>query len=308
MIHELEQGLITGCVSPTRHHHTIENSGQPDATLLLMPAWSRPGERERYLGVKLVTVYPGNSTKGLPGLASTYVLHDADTGQQLAIMDGNVITARRTAATAALGARLLAREDAATLLLLGSGRVASLIPEAMATVRPITRVLVWDIDGESASRLVSRLESIGLCAEVVDDLAAAARHADIISAATLSMKPLVSGEWVRPGTHVDLIGSFTPSMREADDALMAMADIYVDTSDALHETGDLIQPIQSGAISGESIVGSLAGLCRGEVSGRRAPEAVTLFKAVGSSLADLAAARLVYRSLPSQCSSDGDRL
>jgi ornithine cyclodeaminase len=297
LIDELSIGFAQGCSGPARHHHTIENDGQPDATLLLMPAWSNRGDEKRYVGVKLVTIYPGNSQKGLAGLTSTYVLYDGDNGQLLAMLDGNVITARRTAATAALGARFLSREDSRALLLLGSGRVASLVPEAIRAVRPIEKVEVWDIDANSAGRLVGELNDLGFRADVVSDLRAAAGRADIVSAATLSTEPLLSGSWLRPGTHVHLIGSFTPAMREADDELIRTAELYVDTRDALHETGDLIQPIEAGVIGPERILGSLAELTRGTVAGRSSEDQITLFKAVGSSLADLVAARLVYRSL-----------
>lgn len=297
LITELAAGFAAGCAGPARHHHTIENQGEPDATLLLMPAWSNPGDAERYLGVKLVTVYPGNSAKGLPGLASTYVLYDGETGQQLALIDGNAITVRRTAATAALGARLLARKDAGRLLLLGSGRVASQIPEAMRAVRPIEHVAIWDVNREGAQQLAAQLEQSGFRAEVVDDIESAAGVADLISAATLSTVPLLKRDWVPRGTHVDLIGSFTPSMREVDDALVAASALYVDTADALHESGDLVQPIAAGIISGDRVIGTLAELCRGEVRGRTSADQITLFKSVGSSLADLVAATLVYRSL-----------
>ncbi|WP_441491366.1 ornithine cyclodeaminase family protein [Bosea sp. 2RAB26] len=297
LIDALATGFAAGCQAPLRHHHAIDQAGQPQATLLLMPAWSHDGDADSLLGVKIVTVYPGNAAKGLPGLASTYVLYDGSTGQQLAIIDGNTITARRTVATAALGARFLSRENARSLLLLGSGRVASLVPGAMRAVRPIDKVAVWDIDGVGARRLADNLTANGFQATVVDNLEHAVGEADIISAATLSTHPLLRGDWVRPGTHVDLIGSFTPTMREADDRLMAAAMIYVDTSDALHESGDLIQPIDAGVITASDVRATLTELCRGSAFGRQSAEQTTVFKAVGSSLADLVAARLVYRTL-----------
>ncbi|RYE59740.1 MAG: hypothetical protein EOO82_04080 [Oxalobacteraceae bacterium] len=120
--------------------------------------------------------------------------------------------------------------------------------------------------------------------------------ADIVSAATLSSAPLVRGQWLRPGTHVDLIGAFTPSMRESDDQCVAMADVYIDTREAMDEAGDLIQPIKAGTIDESHIKATLADLCAGRATGRSSAEAITLFKAVGTALADLSAATLAYES------------
>jgi len=297
LIEALDRGFAQGCVVPMRHHHTIEKSGQPDATLLLMPAWSNESDEVRYLGVKLVTVFPGNTAKGLPGLTSTYVLYDGDTGQHLATLDGGVITARRTVATSALAARYLSREDSRKLLVLGSGRVASLIPEAFRAIRPITEVSVWDINQESAARMVADLRDKGFLASIESDLEAGVRNADIISSATLATSPLIHGEWLSPGTHVDLIGGFTPKMREADSEAVLRAAVYVDTPEALHEAGDLSQPIASTLISPSHIRGTLAEFARAEIKGRSSSKQITLFKAVGSGLADLVAAKLVYGSL-----------
>jgi len=297
LLEALDRGFAEGCVVPVRHHHAIPKKGQPDATLLLMPAWSSDTDEVKYLGVKLVTVFPGNAAKGLGGLTSTYVLYDGDTGQQLAMLDGNVITARRTVATSALAARYLSREDSRKLLVLGSGRVASLIPEAYRAVRPIADVSVWDINPQSAARLVADLNRKGFRASVEDDLEAGVRNADIVSAATLATSPLIHGAWLSAGTHVDLIGGFTPLMREADSEAMLRAAVYVDTPEALHEAGDLSQPIASALISPNHIRGTLAQLARAEIEGRRNQQQITLFKAVGSGLADLVAAKLVFGSL-----------
>ena len=297
LIEALDHGFAQGCVAPVRHHHTIEKAGQPDATLLLMPAWSNDTDEVRYLGVKLVTVFPGNTAKGLAGLTSTYVLYDGDTGQQLAMLDGGVITARRTVATSALAARYLSRKDSRKLLVLGSGRVASLIPDAYRAIRPISEVSVWDINHESAARMVADLRNKGFSALVESDLEAGVRNADIVSAATLATSPLIHGEWLSPGIHVDLIGGFTPKMREADSEAVLRAVVYVDTPEALHEAGDLSQPIASTLISPSHIRGTLAALARAEIKGRSNSKQITLFKAVGSGLADLVAAKLVFCSL-----------
>lgn len=294
LIDALAIGFAEGCVWPERHHHTIENVDEPDSTLLLMPAWDYAQAENRYLGIKLVTVCPGNNNRNLPGLTSTYILCDANTGQQLAFIDGNTITARRTVATSALAARFLSRENSRKLLLIGSGKVASLVPDAYKAIRPIEEVAVWDINPASAEQLVHSLNASGFKAHVVEDLQQETASADIISAATLATDPVIRGEWVSAGTHIDLIGGFTPMMREADDTVMKRGAIYIDTPEALKEAGDLTQPLQNGIINEHNIIGTLRGLCRDECAGRSSAEQITVFKAVGSSLADLVAARMTY--------------
>ncbi|MEK7415468.1 MAG: ornithine cyclodeaminase family protein [Planctomycetota bacterium] len=300
LVKALEEGFATGCELPERHHHIVERPGEPDATLLLMPAWSSTGDPRQYLGVKIVTVYPGNVARGLPGLVSTYILYDAVTGQQIGIMDGNTITGRRTVATSALAARMLARPESSRLLVLGAGRIGSLLPHAYHAVLPIDHVEIWSPDAEEAEALVTRLHADGMTATLVDNLETAVHEADIVSAATLATEPLIKGDWIKPGTHVDLIGAFTPSMRESDNETVRKASIFVDTMEALHEAGDLVQPLRAGIISKDAILGSLADLSRGTVDARTSDNQITLFKAVGSGLADLVAARMVYAGVDPQ--------
>ncbi|HYS46726.1 MAG TPA: ornithine cyclodeaminase family protein, partial [Rhizomicrobium sp.] len=255
LIPALRQAFASGAQVPLRHHHHIP---QPDGTtgvLLLMPAWQNDG----YLGVKIATIFPGNTRRGLPGVYSTYLLSDAGTGKPLALIDGNQITVRRTVGVAAVAASYLARADASSLLVVGAGRVASLAAAAFRQVRPIRKVAVWDIDAAMAERLATALRADGFEAAAATSLEKAARQADIISCATLSTKPLIRAEWLKPGTHLDLIGSFTPQMREADDACFARARVYVDTMGALEESGDLIDPIKNGLLE-KSAIGTLAQL------------------------------------------------
>jgi ornithine cyclodeaminase/alanine dehydrogenase-like protein (mu-crystallin family) len=260
-------------------------------TTLVMPAW-QPG---RYLGLKVVNVAPGNAALGLPGLFATYQLFDARTGMLVALIDGGEITARRTAAASALAASRLARADARRLLIVGAGRVGGLLAPAYRAVRAIDDVMVWSRNAQSALRLVLRLAAAGIPARVVEDLAAAAATADIVSCATLSAEPLIRGEWLAPGAHLDLIGGFAPAMREADDACFAGADVWIDTAEALAKAGDLLHPIASGVLRREDVRGTLADLCAGHTALRTAA-ARTVFKSVGTALADLAAAILVYES------------
>lgn len=289
LIAALRQAFAQGRVVPLRHTHRIDDPAGTGGTLLLMPAW-QPG---RWLGLKAVGIFPGNSARGLPGLHSTYTLFDARTGVPVALLDGDVITSRRTAAAAALAASFLAREDAATLLVLGSGRVARLLPEAMRSVRPIERVTVWNHRPEGAQALVRQCRDAGFAAEAVTDLEEAVSSADIVSCATLATAPLVKGEWLREGMHLDLIGSFTPQMRESDAGCFARSRVFVDTEEALAKSGDVLGAIADGAFEPSQLQGTLAQMCRGERPGRSDRREITLFKAVGNALEDLAAAERV---------------
>jgi ornithine cyclodeaminase len=281
---------------PVRHHHVINIAGEPSATLLLMPAWddlSQPeGSREGYLGVKVVSAYPGNMARGLPGVAAIYVLMAARTGEPLAIIDGE-LTNWRTAAASALAASYLAREDASRLVMVGAGALASYLIEAHASVRPIAEVCVWNRSPARAEALAAEFAGQRYSVRAARDLEAAVQNADIVSCATFSSEPLVKGAWLKAGAHLDLVGAFTPQMRESDDAAVRRARIFVDTrAGALNEAGDILQPLRAGLIGESDIVGDLFDLCRGKIGGRGSPDEITLFKSVGTALEDLAAASL----------------
>jgi ornithine cyclodeaminase len=293
LVSALERMFRDGCTAPVRHHHTIPVPGSPDATLLLMPAWAAG----RYLGIKLVTIFPGNAASRLPAVAAAYILMDANTGAVLAMIDGGELTARRTAATSALAARRLARADATSLLVVGTGRIARQLAHFHVALRPaLTTVRIWGRSPPHALALVRELAVAGISASVAPDLATAAAEADIISAATLAIEPLISGRWVRPGTHVDLVGGYTPAMREADDVLIAKARVFVDTRQgAMHEAGDIVSPVMRGLLRAEDVF-DLHDLCRGTHPGRQQDQDITVFKSVGAALEDLAAAILVVES------------
>ncbi|HEX6016963.1 MAG TPA: ornithine cyclodeaminase family protein [Burkholderiaceae bacterium] len=279
---------IEGATVPARQVHTL-GEGDAAGRLLMMAAWQAGGR----LGIKSVTVFPANRARGLPSLHAVYTLFDAATGEPLAQIDGSALTSRRTAAVSALAASHLARADAARLLVVGAGRVASLIPAAMAAVRPIAQVQVWNHRSAGAHALVRSLREQGVRAGAVDDLQAAVRVADIVSCATLATQPLIRGDWLRQGTHLDLIGSFAPEMREADSACVGRARVWVDQDEALVKAGDLLQAIAEGAFTREALQGTLEQLCRGQCGGRASEHEITLFKSVGSAWQDLAAARLL---------------
>jgi ornithine cyclodeaminase len=264
--------------------------------LLLMPAWAAGS-----LGVKIVTVFPGNRARGLASVSALYLLLDGATGHPLALIDGEALTLRRTAAASALAATHLARPDAKRLLVVGTGALAPYMAAAHCALRPMERVLVWGRSVEHARAAVARLAADGLPAEACADLGAGLALADIVTCATTAREPIVRGALVQPGTHVDLVGAFTPEMRESDDALVERAEVFVDTfAGALKEAGDLVQPIAAGAIAREHVRAELADLVTGRHPGRGSAAAVTLFKSVGTALEDLCAARLVYRRAASR--------
>ena len=307
LVDRLEAMFRDGCEMPTRHHHTIaaaNGPGSADATLLLMPAWTRGGQSSGggRVGIKVVTVFPDNGQRGLPAIYGQYLLLDGATGQPLAMLDGTVLTKRRTACASGLAARHLAPAGARKLLVIGTGALAPQLARVHARVRPIAEIMIWGRRPEAAATLARELadslpRALGRAVTVraVGDRAAAVAEADIVSCATLSKEPLVEGRWLRPGQHLDLVGAFTPQMRESDDAAVQRARVYVDTrAGALKEGGDLVQPLQGGAIVPGHIVGDLHELARGTVAGRAAGDVstITLFKSVGAALEDLAAAEL----------------
>lgn len=295
--------------APPRHHHMIPQPDGSDAKLLLMPAWTEAGER--LVGCKIVSVFPGNAKLGKPSVYGSYLLMSGETGETLAVLDGTALTAWRTACASALAARYLAREDASHLVMVGAGALAPHLVRAHSAVRPITRVTLWNRTRSRAVRTAFALSAAGIEPTIADDLEEAVREADIVSCATLSSEPLVRGKWLKKGSHVDLVGAYTPKMRESDDEAVKRARIYVDTrAGAPKEAGDLALPIKRKIITTEDIQGDLFDLCRGTVKGRRRKDEITLFKSVGTAIEDLAAAILVWNSLkarPDNAESAGSR-
>ena len=265
--------------------------------LLNMPSWQVDGD----LGIKMVTVNTGNPAKGLPMVQGVYLFLDAGTGKVRGILEAEMITVKRTAAASALASSYLSRSDASRLLIVGAGALARHFIDAHRAVRPISDVLVWNRTPKRAEELVAKyrlqvdasvLNSIG----VTDDLEAAVSGADIVTCITASSEPVIFGDWVREGTHVDLVGAFSPDSRESDDALVQKARIFVDTrTGALAEAGDLIIPMNKGLITEDDVAADLFDLTQGERDGRRFYEQITLFKNCGSAIEDLVAARLAYQ-------------
>lgn len=294
LVTAIEKLFAQGCEVPLRHNHAITDAqNKTIGTLLLMPAW----QPERWLGVKTVSIFPQNTQHNLPSLHSVYILYSAQTGKPVAIFDGDSITSRRTAAASALAARFLSRQDSKTLLIVGAGRVAELLPDAYLSVRAIERFIIWNRTQDKAERLAARLRDRGFQAEATNDLALAVKQSDIVSCATLSTSPLILRKWLQVGTHLDLIGSFAPDMRETDDACFADTCVFVDTEEALMKAGDLLSPIAAEVFAPERVRATLTDLCRLKHKGREHADEITVFKSVGNALEDLAAAALAYETL-----------
>jgi ornithine cyclodeaminase len=266
---------------------------------LLLPGW----QFDRHLGIKLVSVFPGNEKRGLASIQGLYVLFDGANGLPLACMDGAALTVRKTAANSALAAGYLARPDARTLLMVGAGALSPHLIMAHAAVRPIERVLVWNRTPARAEAVVAGLRGKlprPVTLEAVPGVEAAVGEADIVSCATMAIEPLVRGAWLRPGQHLDLVGGFREDMREADDEAVRRARIFVDArSTAAAHCGDIFQPLRSGLIADGDIT-DLFQLARDERPGRTGAEEITLFKSGGGGHEDLGTAQYLFAQLPAQ--------
>lgn len=292
LIEAIESTLISPlAVAPDRTVHSVTvGEGRADASLLLKPGWVI-GD---VIAVKVVTFFPENGSLGLPTVNGGVLLFDGSTGTLLGACDGNELTARRTAAASAVAAKRLARMDSKRLLVVGSGALAPMTARAHMAVRDYDLVEVWGRDPSKAAAVAAELNDAGLPARPTTDLDRSVSEADVISAVTGATSPLIKGALLREGTHVDLIGSFTPSMRESDDDVIRRASIFVDSRSDGVLAGDLAQPIAEGLIAETDIKGDLIELINGSVAGRTHAEEITMFKSAGIALEDVAAARLVF--------------
>jgi ornithine cyclodeaminase len=250
------------------------------------------------IGMKSVSVFPSNAkaSPARPTVQGAMLIFDEQTGALRATIDGGLVTHWKTAADSMLGARLLARPDAGRLLIVGAGAVASSLIEAWCTLFPnISQIRLWNRNRARAEQLAAEQAELGRHVEVVDDLPQAAAEAELISCATLSATPVLFGEWIQPGTHVDLIGAFRPDMREADDTLLQKAELFVDSRQTTFEhIGELKIPLLSGAISEQHVLGDLYELCQSRAR-RSSSQAVTVFKNGGGAHLDLMIAQMIYR-------------
>jgi ornithine cyclodeaminase len=278
---------------PLRSSHWL-----PDrrGLLVAMPGGLLGGSDD-VVGLKVLTVFPGNAAHGEESHQGAVLLFDAERGRPLAFLDAASITAIRTAAVSALATRLLAREDAGDLALLGTGVQASTHLAALREVRPLRRVRVWSRDPANARRFAAEESARhGLTVEPAASARAAVDGADLICTVSAAVEPILLGEWIAPGAHVNAVGACTPDARELDTAAVVRARLFVDRREsALHEPGEILTPLREGAITEDHIAGEIGELLLGKVTGRRTADEVTLFESLGITVEDLAAARHIYR-------------
>lgn len=282
-----------GVVLPERI--VIELANKKDAALF-MPAYILGTGG---IGIKTVCVFPGNVARGIPTINAQVLLIDPETGEVLSMMDGGIITAIRTGAASGLATEILSRSDSENLGVFGAGVQAKTQIEAVLEVRKIRQVKIFDTNPESARKLVHEMDKTGIYAcefTAVESPEAAVTDSDIIATATTSEVPVFDGNLLEPGTHINAIGSFKPAVREVDDITVKKSRIFLDsTPHALKETGDLIIPISNGVISENDIQGDLGSLVAGKNPGRKDKEAITLFKAVGMAIEDVAVAQRIFK-------------
>ena len=290
LIEALRKAFSSKITAPERVQHTIKNNKGSDATLLLMPAW-KIGE---HIGIKIVSVFPENTTNNMNAVHANYFLMNDNDGKPVAVMDGTELTLRRTACASALAADYLVNKNVDTLLMIGTGNLAPHMIKAHCVVRNYSRILIWGRNEEKAERLALSLNIKDKEILAKNDLKEALNVADVISCATLTQKPLIMGDWIKPGQHLDLVGAFTPDMAEADSKAIAKSKVVVDTYEgALSESGELINALKEGHIKKEHILSDLRELVLEEKNIRKDSNDITLFKSVGTALEDLAAAELV---------------
>ena len=291
LIASIESVMVApGACAPERTVHHVGVAHGADASLLLKPGWV-DGD---VIAVKAVTFFPDNGALGVATVNAGVLLFDGTNGTLIGACDGNELTTRRTAAASAVAAKRLARPDASRLLVVGTGALAPMVAQAHGAVRTHDEVAIWGRSRAKADAVVAELVTLGLPAVVCTDLDRGVEVADTITCVTGSTSPLVKGDLLKPGSHVDLIGAFTPEMRETDDTVISRAHVWVDTRSDGVLAGDLAQPIAAGLFDVGDIQGDLAELVAGSCPTRSSDEQITLFKSAGTALEDLAAAKLVF--------------
>lgn len=299
LISAIKQAFTTSTIQvPQRHHHDFSNPKEGvDSTLLLMPAWNPSKEA----GVKIVTVSPNNGKFDLPSIQGTYIYLDAHKGTVKAILGAKALTAKRTAAASALAASFLAKKNANSLLMIGTGALSANLILAHASVRPIKSVFVWGRTLAKAQNICSELANENFSIKPVETIAEIISEVDIISCATLSKTPLVLGDQLKEGQHVDLVGAYKKDMRESDDEAIIKSVVFVDTyQGGLKESGDIVIPLQNGTISETDVKADLFELCSGKKQGRQNEQEITLFKSVGHALEDLTAATYYFNKFKNE--------
>ncbi|WP_452229654.1 ornithine cyclodeaminase family protein [Lacinutrix sp. MEBiC02404] len=293
LIQEIKQCFSNKSILvPMRHHHDFPNpTVNKDSSLLLMPAW----HPNKNAGVKIVTVSPENGPFNLPAIQGVYIYLDAIKGNIKAILEAKSLTAKRTAAASALASVYLSKQNASSMLMIGTGALSANLIQAHASVRPIQTVYIWGRNYEKAKAIASSLKNENFTVQAIQTIEEKIADVDIISCATLSKTPLILGAYLKKGQHIDLVGAYKPDMREADDATIKKASVYVDTfQGGLKESGDIVIPLKNGTLKEEDIKGDLFGLTSNTTKGRQNENEITVFKSVGHAIEDLAAANYYY--------------
>jgi ornithine cyclodeaminase len=273
---------------------------QPDRRGMIgvMPGYL--GSPPRF-GLKIVSIFPGNAGTGYDSHQGAVLMFDPQIGSPVAVIDASAITAIRTAAVSGVATRTLARPDAGDLAILGAGVQAATHLDAMAAVRTLRRVRVWSRDLSHAQRFAARTAEHGVTVEAVPDARAAVEGADLICTTTAAKEPILEGAWIAPGAHLNAVGACFAHARELDTAAVVRSRLYVDRREsALAESGDVLIPIQEGAIEADHIVGELGELLLRRVPSRTSAREITLFKSLGIAIEDLAAAHHVMARAAAQ--------
>lgn len=291
LIQALARGLLEPIESPSR---IFLNPNHDASAVLIMPAWKPHG----IMGTKIVSIWPGNNARGKPAVSAVYVVTSCDDGQTLAIIDGTELTLRRTAATAALGAKLLARPNSKRLAILGTGALSMAMVMAHRSVFDLSDITIWGRSFDNAQTVAEKLAHVGISASATSDLQSTLANADIVVAATTATQPFIQSDWVKPGTHLGLMGAFTPQMAEAEPQLLPKVRLFVDSREAvMQKGGEVLQALRAGLILDTDVRGELAELLAPspKVVGRMSAQDITVFKSVGFASLDLIAAEYVLR-------------
>lgn len=290
LVEALAKGLQQFAETPAR---SFFSPNQDASCVMIMPAW-RP---HQMMGVKLVSVWPENNAKGESAVSAVYVLISCLDGRPLAVLDGTELTLRRTAAAAALAAKRLARENSETLAVLGTGSLSVPLVQAHTDTMRFKNVLVWGRQFHKAQRVVNQLKELGIEVRAMGDLEETLALSDVVAVATTATEPFLKAAWVKPGTHISLVGAFTPQMAEAEPGLISKSQLFADCrASVLEKGGEVFQAIEQGLILGSDIIADLAELtAQSDRSWRHDAQAITVFKSVGFALLDLIAAELVIK-------------
>ena len=294
LIDALQQAYAGKFSMPPRQVFLLDDDSSNHDAFALLPSWN-----DALIGVKSFTYFPDNPRPEYESLYSKILLFDRQHGEPLALVDGTSVTFWRTAGISGLASRLLSRENSETLLLLGTGNLATYIIRAQCSVRPIKRVMVWGRTPANVEKVIEKMsaELTDVQFEAASELANACPQADIIVSATGSHEPLIHGDWVSPGTHTDFIGNHHATKRECDTALVVKSKLYADSRvNCFKEAGEVLVPISEGAITKDHVVGELTEMCAGSVALRESDDEVTLFKSIGMALSDLVGAGCAYHA------------